>query len=177
MCLPFVALLIAAAVDALPRRPLIVIAMAVLVALAIPPAIEQRTPRAKEHTDWSAVAALISDQRAADGPDATTAIVFDTVERHPRATARVIAYAYPDAFNGIVDVTLDVSAADSGRLWETTVPLTERLSRLQGADSVYLLTSPGDDGTMATAAALAPLGWTIADSWTISEVEIIRFTR
>jgi mannosyltransferase len=177
MCLPFVALLIGAAIDALPRPPLVVVALAVLVGLAIPQAIEQRSPLAKEHTDWGTVAALIAEQRATDGEDAVTAIVFDTVERHPRATARVIAYSYPDAFEGTVDVTLDTSAADSGRLWETTVPLDDRLSRVQAADTVYLLTSPGHDGTRATTATLAPLGWRISATWTVSEVEIVRFTR
>jgi mannosyltransferase len=177
MCLPFVALLIGAAIDALPRRPLVVIALAALVALAVPQIVEQRAPRAKEHTDWSAVAALIAAERAEDGADSTTAIVFDSVQRHPRATSRVIAYSYPDAFAGAIDVTLDVSAADSGRLWETTIPLSAGLGRLQDADAVYLLTSPGDDGTYATAATLAPLGWRITDRWMISEVEIIRFER
>ncbi len=177
LSLPFVALLLAAVIDALPRRPLIVVAMAALVALAVPQILEQRAPRAKERTDWGAVAALISAERAEDGAGATTAIVFDSVARHPRATSRVIAYAYPDAFDGAIDVTLDVPAADSGRLWETTIPLSDSLGRLQDADTVYLLTSPADDGTYSTAATLAPLGWRISERWTISEAEIVQFTR
>lgn len=176
MCLPFVALLIGAAIDALPSRPLVVAAMAALIALAVPQAIEQRSPQAKERTDWSAVAALIAEQRA-DAPDASTAIIYDRVARHPRATSRVIAYSYPDAFAGTVDVTLDVSAAESGRLWETTIPLADGLGRLGNADSVYLLTSVYDDATLGTAATLAPLGWRIAEQWTISEVEVVRFVR
>lgn len=177
MCLPFVAVLIGAAIDALPRRGLVLVALGVLVALAVPQVVEQRSPLAKERTDWGAVARLVADERAADGADATTAIIYDAVARHPRATSRVIAYSYPDAFEGTVDVTLDVSAAESGRLWETTIPLADGLPRLDGVDSVYLLTSVSKDATFATAATLAPLGWGIAERRTVSEVVVVRFER
>ena len=176
MCLPFVALLIGAAIDALPTRPLVALAIGVLIAVAVPQIVEQRSPLAKENSDWAAVAQLIADERRADG-DPSTAIIHDAVAKHPRATSRVIAYAYPAAFEGTIDVTLDVPAADTGRLWETTVPLDAALPRLSGADSTYLLTSRYDDATLATAATLAPLGWRIADRWTISDVEVVHFTR
>lgn len=174
MCLPFVALAIAAVLDAIPHRRVAVAGLALAVALSVPSLIDQRVPTAKESTDWHSVAALIAHERIGDG---TTAFIYDRVRYHPRATARVISYAYPDAFAGSIDVTLRTSAAESGRLWETTLPLAESLPRLSGADEVYLLTSTASDGTTATTSVLSPDGWAVDATWTLSDVKIVRYTR
>ena len=177
MSLPFVALVMAAAFDLLPspRRPMAIAALVIAAAISVPTLVDQRQPTSKEGTDWATVSQLIADQRDDDGPGSTAAIVYDRVRYHPRATARVIAYAYPEGFTGTVDVTLQTSAAESGRLWETTRPLSASLSALDNADVVYLLTSTASDGTRETAATLSPLGWSISDSWVLSDVRIVRF--
>ena len=175
MCLPFVALAMAAVLDAIPHRRLAIAGLAVAVALSVPSLVDQRQATAKESTDWHNVAALIQGERAMDG--GTTAFIFDRVRHHPRATARVISYAYPDAFEDSIDVTLRTSAAESGRLWETTTPLTDSLSRLGGADEVYLLTSTASDGTADTTSALRPEGWVVDRTWILSDVKIVRYTK
>jgi mannosyltransferase len=148
--------------------------LALAVALSVPSLVEQRQPMSKEATDWHSVAALIESERADGG---TTAFIFDRVRHHPRATARVISYAYPDAFADGIDVTLRTSAAESGRLWETTTPLAESLSRLDGADEVYLLTSTASDGTADTTSTLRPEGWVVDGTWILSDVKIVRYSK
>ena len=185
MCLPFVAIAIAAAIGALgsrraPKwvmRPRFVqaLALALLVALALPQIVEQRGPLGKESSSWAAVADLIAAERAADGPDTTTAIIYGGTQGHPSATARVIAYSYPDAFEGTVDVTLDTPAFETGQLWETEVALPTRLDRVADADVVYLITSLAEDRRPATTAALAGAGFTLDEQWTLSKVHVLRY--
>ncbi|CAN5260039.1 glycosyltransferase family 39 protein [soil metagenome] len=174
MSLPFVALAIAAAIDALPRRGIAIAALALAVAISIPTIVDQRQTTAKEDTDWRTVSTLIENVRS-DDPDASTAFIYDSVRHHPRATSRVIAYAYPQGFGDSVDVTLQTSAAASGKLWETFAPLTTSLDRLEGVDEVFLLTSTATDDTDATLATIGPRGWRITDTWTVSDVKIVRF--
>ena len=177
MCLPFVALVIAAAVDRLRLLPVTVAALAALASLALPQIAEQRQPDAKENTSWSAVADLVAASRAEDGPDSTTAIVYGNIARHPIASARVIAYSYPDAFAGTVDVTLGTPAAETGALWETRIPLADGLPRLSGTDVVYLVTSVTRDRRPETTETLADAGWQATEEWNVAEVNVVRYER
>ena len=177
MCAPFVALVMAAAIDRMRPRPLVPLALLVLVALALPQVVAQRQPAAKEQTSWAAVADLVASQRALDGPDATTAIVYGSVQRHPIATSRVMAYAYPDAFAGTIDVTLGTPAAETGQLWETRIPLLDGLPRLANADVVYLITSTSRDARPATTDTLRTAGWHVADEWSFTAVNVLRYER
>jgi mannosyltransferase len=177
MCLPFVALVIGAAIDRLRLLPVTVVALAVLASLALPQIDAQRQPEAKENTSWAAVADLIADSRASDGPDSSTAIVYGNVARHPIASTRVIAYSYPEAFEGTVDVTLGTPAAETGALWETRIPLAEGLPRLVGADVVYLVTSTTRDRRPETTETLADAGWHVTEEWNLTEVNVLRYER
>ena len=177
MCAPFVALVMAAAIDRMRPRPLVPLALLVLVALALPQVVAQRQPAAKEQTSWAAVADLVASQRALDGPDATTAIVYGSVQRHPIATSRVMAYAYPDAFAGTIDVTLGTPAAETGQLWETRIPLLDGLPRLANADVVYLITSTSRDARPATTDTLRTAGWHVVDEWSFTAVNVLRYER
>jgi mannosyltransferase len=153
------------------------LACALLVALAVPQFLAQREPQSKENTSWSQVAESIAEARAADGPDVTTAIVYGGVQFHPIATARVIAYSYPDAFADTIDVTLDTPAAETGRLWETTRPLSDSLDRLDGADVVYIVASFARDIRTDATEILLDEGWVVDDSWDLTDVHVVRFVR
>ena len=177
MCAPFVALVIAAAIDRMRPRPLVPIALLVLAALALPQVIAQRQPEAKEHASWSAVADLIAAERALDGPDSTTAIVYGSVQRHPIATSRVMAYSYPEAFAGTIDVTLGTPAAETAQLWETRISLADGLPRLANADVVYLITSVSRDARPATTDTLRTAGWHVTDEWSLTSVNVLRYER
>ncbi len=177
MCLPFVAIVIAAAIGALPTRTTGVLVLAALLCLSIPKMIAQRQPAAKENTAWEQVAEVIAADRASFARDVTTAIVYGPVRYHASATTRVIAYSYPDAFKGTIDVTLKTPAAEAGRLWETRRPLADSLDRLQSADVTYLVTSITGRTRATSASTLALDGWRIADEWRVADVDIVKFER
>ncbi len=172
MCLPFVAIVMAAGVAALRKRILVTVAMAVIIALAVPSFIEQKQGDAKQNSTWREVAELIASEPAADD---RTAIIYGRVRYHVTATSRVIAYSYPDAFTGTIDVTLDTPAAETGRLWETRNPLAESLDRLDDADVAYLVTSIKRDWRPGTTRTLATVGWQVTGSWTLGDVNVLRY--
>jgi mannosyltransferase len=177
MCAPFVALAIAAGIDAIRMRWATVVALVLLAALSLPSIIEQRGPEAKENTSWQQVAALIAAERAADGPGVTTAIVWGNVQHHPKATARVIAYSYPDAFVGTLDPTLLIPAAKTGQLWETRAPIGDSLAGVADADVVYFITSKARDMRAETTAALQRVGWHVAKTWNFTGEHVLRYER
>lgn len=177
MCVPFVALVMAAAIDRMRPTPLATAAVLVLALLAVPQITAQRQPEAKERASWAAVADLIAAERALDGPQTATAIIYGAVQRHPIATSRVMALAYPHAFVDTVDVTLGTPAAQTGQLWETRIPLSEGLPRLRGVDAVYLITSVARDQRPATTDTLAPAGWHVDDMWSLTAVNVVKYER
>ena len=177
MCAPFVALVIAAAIDRMRPTPLVAVALLVLAALALPQIVAQRQPEAKENASWSEVADLVAAERASDGPDSTTAIVYGGVQRHPIATSRVIAYSYPDAFAGTIDVTLGTPAAETSQLWETRIALRDGLPRIADADVVFLIASVARDARPATTDTLRTDGWTAVEEWSFTSVNVIRYER
>jgi len=173
---PAVAILIGVALDALRRRWLIVTALVALVGLAAPQFVAQRQPEAKQNSSWSEVAELIATERAAH-PDETAAIIYGPVRQHPAATTRVIAYSYPDAFDGLVDVKLKTPAAESGGLWETRYPLDAVTERFDGVTTVWLVTSDKQDWRPSVTEKLAALGYTLDEEWGLTGVNVLRYVR
>ena len=171
MCLPFVAIAAGAALDRVLSAPRVAIALIVLGCLAVPQVVEQRQPDARDDAAWKQVAEYI----AADRGDDAVAIIYGTVYGHPTATARVMAYAYPEGFVDTVDVTLETPAAESGRLWETTAPLSWRLDRLNGVEVTYLITSTSRDLRPQTTATLLEAGWRAVDTEAFKHVNVVRY--
>ena len=177
MCTPFVAVAIALGIDAIRWRVALASVLVLLVGLSLPQIIAQRMPEAKEYSSWSEVASLIQSQRAADPPGTVTAFIYGTVQKHPSATSRVVAYSYPAPFANSIDVTLLTPAAETAQLWETRAPLAESTSRLIGADVAYLITSNARDLRPATIETLLPLGWHVVKEWDLTAVHVLRFER
>ena len=177
MCLPFVAVAIGAAIDRIQSPLPIALSLLALGTLALPQAIEQRQPEARDSSSWSQVADWIAADRAADGPGAMAAMVYGNVYGHPSATTRVIEYSYPEAFRGTLDMTLETPAAVSGRLWETTAPLEDRLFRASYASTIYLVTSTSRDQRELVTSILADDGWVIDDSASFTGVNIVKYER
>ncbi len=173
MCLPFVAIAMAAVLDRILSNQRVGIAIALLAALAIPQAVEQRQPEARDDAAWPQVSAYL----AADRGDSAVAIIYGTVYGHPTATSRVMAYAYPDGFADTVDVTLVTPAAESGRLWEYTAPLETRLDRLAGVEVTYLVTSTSRDLRPETTSTLLAAGWRVADTVSFTNVNVVKYER
>jgi mannosyltransferase len=177
MCTPFVALAIASGIDSLRWRPAAPLALALIAVLALPQMSAQRQPEAKENSSWTRVAQLIETERAADGPDSTTAIIYGELWGHAKATTRVIAYSYPDQFADTVDVTIRTPAAETAQLWETRAPIAQSLDRLEGTDVAYLITSKSRDLRPTTTAALESVGWRVTDEWSFTWINVLRYVR
>jgi mannosyltransferase len=175
-CAPAIAVLMGVGLDALRRRWLIVTALVALAALAAPQYIDQRQPEAKQNSSWSEVADLIKRERA-EHPGETAGIVYGPVRQHPSATTRVIAYSYPDAFTGLIDVKLKTPAAQTGDLWETRYPLDEVTERFTGVDAVWLVTSDRQDWRPSVTAKLGDLGYTPVEEWGLTGVNVLRYER
>ena len=126
-------------------------------------------------TDWSAVSDWLAADRPQDG--GTTAIIYGNVYGHPTATARVIAYAYPQGFENSIDVTLDTPAAQTNRLWETTLPLAQTIDRAADADVTYLVTSSSRDQRPAVIAQMERAGWSVVETTAFSKLNVVRFER
>lgn len=59
--------------------------------------------------------------------------------------ARVARYAYPAAFDGLRDLTLDRDLESSDSLWETEIPVTEAGPRLNGVSRIVGISRQGAD--------------------------------
>jgi mannosyltransferase len=175
LSLPFVALLIGAAIAAVPLRRARVLALVVVLAFSLPQLVHQRQPETKQESAWSQVAALMDERIGTDA--ARTAIVWGGIQYHPLATARVIRHSYPAPFAGTIDVTLERDVDHSGALWETERPLSRSLDRLAGAESVYLITSTARDRRAVTASHLAAAGWRPVRSWSFTDLHVIEYSR
>jgi mannosyltransferase len=174
---PAAAILMAVAVSALPRRWLRVVAVLACVALTAPGYVAQRLPEAKQESSWSEVADLIAAERALEREGTGEAIIYGPVRQHPSATTRVIAYSYPDAFAGLVDVKLNTPAAETGQLWETRYPLADVTDRFTGMDTVWLVTSNKQDWRPSVTAKLTDLGYHLDTEWNLTRVNVLRFEK
>lgn len=181
MCVPFVALAIGAGLDGIRIRRLRtltpIVAIALMAVLAVPQAVSQRIPEAKEGSSWAQVADLIAGQRALDPAGETTAIIYGPVYGHPKATTRVIAYSYPAAFENTIDPTIRTPAAETAELWETRAPLAESLDRLGDARIAYLVASTSRDIRAETTTALESVGWRLTGAWSTTFVNVQRYEK
>ncbi|MCS5723856.1 hypothetical protein N1028_17340 [Herbiconiux sp. CPCC 203407] len=112
-----------------------VVIVALLGVLALPSYQAQRMPEAKQDASWSQGAGTVSRLDR----DEPTAVVFGSIAYHPGATARVVEYAYPEAFSGLDDVALTAPLEESPSLWEKADPVDAEM--LAGYDRVVLVTS------------------------------------
>ncbi|MHC5797407.1 glycosyltransferase family 39 protein [Lacisediminihabitans sp. FW035] len=173
---PAAAILIGLAISRLRRRRLVLASLALCAVLAAPQYLHQRTPEAKQNSSWSEVASFIASERSADAT-VTQAVIYGPVRQHRAATTRVIAYSYPAAFAGLVDVKLKTPAAETGELWETRYPLDGVTARLDGVNTVWLVTSDKQDWRPTVTRKLAELGYSLADEKGFTGVNVLRFER
>lgn len=184
MCAPAVALLAAAPLDALLarslrlRRPapgaLAALALVTVLALIAPVWAAQRTPYAKNNSDWAAIS---SEMAVLAHPG--DAVVFDDTVRPSRRT-RLALRAYPAGFVGLRDITLKAPFTASTTWYDQTYTLAEArdLGRLTGVSRVWLVeyALPGsvDDAGVAT---LKLAGFHQDDVVRLHRSEILEFVR
>ena len=136
-CAPAAALLVACGIDVLARgrRWVDAVALVALAALAAPIYFGQRTPYAKNDSDWAVVSSVIGSRAVAGD-----AVVFDE-GAHPSKKPRLAMHAYPAGFANTRDVTLKVPfTANNG--WADraySVARAASLGRFDGIRRVWLI--------------------------------------
>lgn len=135
--------------------------------------VNERTPYAKNNSDWAEVAGFMqSHARPGDG------VLFDEGTRPSRAM-RLAMHGYPDAFSGLVDVAIRSPWYDTLNWHDSTYPLADVSSRLDGIHTVWLLEyrAAGYPADRYDRATLAKLGYTVVHISRQHTSDIIELTR
>ncbi|TFD89399.1 hypothetical protein E3T61_10770 [Cryobacterium lactosi] len=173
-CAPAAAILMAVGIVGLRPRWAQALTLLLVVVLAAPGYLAQRTEFAKDNgSDWRQTADILrTEARPRD------AVVFDESTR-PSRRPRLAMHLYPAAFVGLNDVTLDQPFQDGDGLWDSTIPLADATSRLAGTHRVWLLQNVGSSETTAGTDldVLRQAGFSIATSRTINRTILIEMTR
>jgi mannosyltransferase len=170
MCTPFLALAMAGGLAAIPWRAARAAGLVVVMGLAVPPLIEARAIDAKKDAGWSTIASIVEGARS----DEPAAVVYGKLFPHHGTTARAISVAYPGAFEGMLDVTLGIPAAEyPDDLWGTWRPLEASLGRLDSIDELFLVTTSPD----ADDSVLRGADWTPTRSWHEGGVTVVQYER
>ncbi|MEY9950935.1 glycosyltransferase family 39 protein [Leifsonia sp. EB34] len=156
-CAPAAALLIACGVDDILRwrRWAGIVAGVLVLALCVPAYVADRTPYAKNQSDWAEVSAAIgAHARPGDG------VVFDESTK-PSKLPRLAEHTYPGGFRDTTDVTLHLPFAQTTTWRDSayTVRQAAALGRFDGVHRVWLIeyaSTPGavDDYGVADLTAL-----------------------
>lgn len=180
--LPALAILIAVAIDALPRRALRIVALLAVLAIAAPPWVAQRMPEAKQHSDWSQVAAYVESESRELAPeestspgtpvDAQAGVVWGGLREHPTSTSRVIAQSYPASFAGLDDIN---AAGPPRGLWQKNTRLTP--DSLDGYRSVWYVVSNHSLTQDEKFTVFAEAGFALAQTEHFSRTDVYLFTR
>ena len=109
-----------------------------LILLALPVYVSQREVNAKSGADWSAVAGHIQKHKA------TSDAVYFSPRYPPEGdrvllTLRRIAVAYPGAFSGLRDLTVDTPGAQDGTLDGSSRLLVASMTGLEGVNRIWVI--------------------------------------
>lgn len=176
---PAVALALAVALVTVRTRPWRAALCLLLVALALPVWVSQRTENAKSGADWRQVA-----QHVQAGAEPGDAVYF--APRHPdvdgeevRLTTRGISVAYPEPFEELVDLTLRVRPADAGDLTGRSVPLARVDDEVAAVDRLWVVRRHDypEAHREADDALLADAGLEVVDRWTGPLDEVLLLSR
>ena len=175
---PGVALLIAFGLDSLRRPALQVVVAAVLVSLAVPVLVSQRTENAKSGSDWRQVAERVSTQ-AGPGDGVYFSPRYPPTGAEVRLTTRGVAVAYPDPFAGLVDLTRRTTPTQAGDLLGTSSTLEDAVAALDGVDDVVVVRRHDypADAAAADDATLVSAGFARTETWSGVLDEVVTFRR
>ncbi|TWX38671.1 hypothetical protein ES689_08635 [Frigoribacterium sp. ACAM 257] len=161
---PACAALVGLGVVSLPRPGIRIAALAVVVALSVPVLVSQRQVTSKSGTDWSEAAGrLEAGARPGDG------VYFAPLDPDPGQvvlrTTDNVAVVYPQAFDGLVDVTRRTGPLEQDTLRGTSWRLGSPAARLDDVDRLWVV-APDDDPTGdADDALLERAGFTEFSRW------------
>lgn len=145
-CLPALALLIGAGLDRA-NLPFRAVALLLIAGLGLPAQAEERRP-AGHGDNYRAIAAVLSrHEHPGDG------VFYNCPACHQKDLPREAAFAYPEAFRQLDDVTLAASPAASGTLIGTDVTPALLTWRLDHANRVWLVDMLGSKAPAPLAAS------------------------
>lgn len=174
VCTPAAAILVAVGIVGLRPFWARVTTLLLVVALAAPGYLAQRTDFAKDYgSDWRQTADILrTEARTRD------AVVFDESTR-PSRRPRLAMHLYPAAFVGLNDITRYESFENTDGLWDSTLPLDAAAFRLADTDRVWVLQNVGSRETTAGTdlAVLREAGFVLASSRTVNRTILIEMTR
>lgn len=167
---PAAGILIAAAITLLRPRAITIAAGALILVLALPLAVLQRTENAKFGSDWAQVSAYVGEHsRPGDG------VVFDEGVR-PSRKPRLALRLYPDGFRHTTDLGLVQSYETTDGLWDTVKPLRDLPQALQGRDRVWVI-ARSQQGTSDDERTLKDAGYRLADTHWLARDVILLYTK
>ncbi|MEO6944334.1 MAG: glycosyltransferase family 39 protein [Lacisediminihabitans sp.] len=176
MCAPAAAVLMAIGVLGIVQRktiPLILICAAI-VAAALPGWLQQRSPYAKNNSDWAVISSEIGSRAHAGD-----AVAFDDSTRPSRRT-RLAMRTYPAGFRGLDDVTLKTPYFADATWHDSTysIAAAKTLGRMSGVKTIWLVeyATPTHTDTAGTA-ELRALGFTQVLGIHTHRSVILRFVR
>lgn len=175
-CAPALALLLGAALSTLRTRVLVPVAAA-LVLLVAPVYVSQRTVTAKSGADWSMVAAQLAG-RTEPGDAVYFGPRDDLVDGVAKRSLRTASIAYPAPFRGLTDVTLIASPAEGATLFGTSAPLADRMDRLDGVATLWVLRRQDRPADAASEdALLAGAGFRVVSRWDGPQTQVLELHR
>ncbi|MGO2111082.1 MAG: hypothetical protein ACTH31_05665, partial [Pseudoclavibacter sp.] len=169
---PAVALLLGAAMSARPVW-LTIVLLVLMLQTCLPTLVMQKMPTAKDGSDDRATSAYIAE-RSAEGDG----IIFANTETDPKS-ARVMLSTYPEAFGGLLDLTLAQSGEAAGTLWDTSVDIATVPSRLDEVDRVWVVQpeSAPINSNSPELAVYAGEGFAVISSAVFNEFIVYEFVR
>jgi mannosyltransferase len=171
-CTPAVAIVLAAGIAAIGNRWLRIGVVVLVVGLAVPSYLAERTPYAKDRaTNYAGDPG--SDLRQAAQTVAAhaspgDAVVFDQSVR-PSRRPRLALRLYPQDFTGLKDVGLVTPYWQTAGLWDRVAPPTA--TELTGTRTVWALELP-HAGTPADVTRLRQLGYTVVDVIPVHRISV-----
>ncbi|RKR74271.1 mannosyltransferase [Frondihabitans australicus] len=156
------------------RVPALGVLTALVLASAVPAYLSQRTPYAKNGSDWAEISALVGAHSGGAG-----AIVFDESAKTSR-NPRLALHTYPAGFRGLDDVTLRVPYAENSTWYDATytVPEALALGRFAGVTTVWLVEySSGGTTDTSGLADLERAGYRVRETYRTHSSEILRLEK
>jgi mannosyltransferase len=170
---PAVALLIGLVLALPARRWVSVVGLVAVLAASVPSYVYQRTPFAKNESDWAQIAETVKTHAKAGD-----AIVFDQAVK-PSRRPRLALHTYPAAFVGLKDVTLAVPFQQNTWWWDKVHTIGAVAGRFRDIDRVWaveyrLPDQPADTWGMSQ---LRALGYTVAAEYPGHRSVVYELTR
>ena len=103
-------------------------------------------------------------------------IYYGPLPRHEIRTTEYVSSAYPDAFEGMRDLTLVRPASEIGELWAEREP-RDREPDVSGLDRVWYLGAETSSQPATLTAQLEADGWRVESRKSVQTLEIISYVR